>query len=223
MMSVDPVDDCTFWYTQEYFDSTSDRGWKTRIGSFRFPACGPQPNYYYLHLPVIFKNYGASLVNIIQDGSFEVGTPSSNWSEESTNYGTPLCDAGCGNGGGTANPRTGSWWGWFGGIEELENGALSQTLTIPTGTATLKFWLWIWSSRGSVSDTFRVLMDGTPIFSVNATTPGYSSYTEVSLNVSAYANGGSHTLRFENSCPEGLGLGWTNFNLDDVSLWVASP
>src|SRR5439155_10035268 len=41
MMAVDPTDDCTFWYTQEYYTRTSDRGWQTRIGSFRFPNCGP--------------------------------------------------------------------------------------------------------------------------------------------------------------------------------------
>jgi len=39
---VDPVDDCTFWYTQEYMETTSSAGWKSRIGSFRFPTCGPQ-------------------------------------------------------------------------------------------------------------------------------------------------------------------------------------
>jgi hypothetical protein len=44
MMSVDPLDDCTFWYTQEYYQTTSSSGWRTRIGSFKFPACsaGPQ-------------------------------------------------------------------------------------------------------------------------------------------------------------------------------------
>jgi hypothetical protein len=38
-MTVDPVDDCTFWYTQEYFTVTSGN-WQTRIGSFKFPSCG---------------------------------------------------------------------------------------------------------------------------------------------------------------------------------------
>jgi len=38
-MSLDPADDCTFWYTQEYYSTTSSAGWKTRIGSFSFPAC----------------------------------------------------------------------------------------------------------------------------------------------------------------------------------------
>jgi hypothetical protein len=40
-MSLDPVDDCTFWYTQEYYSSTSSAGWQTRIGSFKFPSCTP--------------------------------------------------------------------------------------------------------------------------------------------------------------------------------------
>jgi hypothetical protein len=38
-MSVDPVDDCTFWYTQEYLQTTGMAPWQTRIASFRFPNC----------------------------------------------------------------------------------------------------------------------------------------------------------------------------------------
>jgi hypothetical protein len=39
-MNIDPSDDCTFWYTNEYYETSSDRGWKTRIGSFTMPGCG---------------------------------------------------------------------------------------------------------------------------------------------------------------------------------------
>ena len=39
MLSVDPVDDCTFWYTQEHYAALSDKDWATRVGSFRFPGC----------------------------------------------------------------------------------------------------------------------------------------------------------------------------------------
>ncbi|HKP54870.1 MAG TPA: S-layer homology domain-containing protein, partial [Chloroflexia bacterium] len=39
-MAVD-VDDCTFWYTQEYYSITGLRNWRTRIGSFKFPSCTP--------------------------------------------------------------------------------------------------------------------------------------------------------------------------------------
>ena len=39
-MSVDPGDDCTFWYTQEYYDSIGSAPWQTRIGRFKLRACG---------------------------------------------------------------------------------------------------------------------------------------------------------------------------------------
>jgi hypothetical protein len=38
-MNVDPVDDCTFWYTQEYYAVTSQASWQTRIASFQYPNC----------------------------------------------------------------------------------------------------------------------------------------------------------------------------------------
>jgi N-acetylneuraminic acid mutarotase len=42
-MTVDPIDDCTFWYTQEYYQTTSSFNWRTRIGNFTFPECTPPP------------------------------------------------------------------------------------------------------------------------------------------------------------------------------------
>ena len=39
-MTVDPADDCTFWYTQEYIQSTGSFNWNTRISNFSFPNCG---------------------------------------------------------------------------------------------------------------------------------------------------------------------------------------
>jgi hypothetical protein len=39
-MTVDPADDCTFWYTQEYIQSTGSFNWNTRIANFSFPNCG---------------------------------------------------------------------------------------------------------------------------------------------------------------------------------------
>src|SRR5436190_723202 len=41
-MSVDPSDDCTFWYTTEYYSSQTNGtngNWQTRVGSFKFPGC----------------------------------------------------------------------------------------------------------------------------------------------------------------------------------------
>ena len=50
-LSVDPVDDCTFWYTQEYYAQTGSAPWQTRVGSFKLRDCsspatptpGPSP------------------------------------------------------------------------------------------------------------------------------------------------------------------------------------
>lgn len=38
-MTVDPVDDCTFWYTAECCETTGSFNWRTRIGNFKFPTC----------------------------------------------------------------------------------------------------------------------------------------------------------------------------------------
>jgi len=39
-MNIDPVDDCTFWYVNQYVPTTSSVGWRLRIGSFAFDTCG---------------------------------------------------------------------------------------------------------------------------------------------------------------------------------------
>ncbi len=55
-MNVDPIDGCTFWYTNEYFTEDSPGSWKTRIGTFRFPSCQPNPpppNRY--HFPFVYR------------------------------------------------------------------------------------------------------------------------------------------------------------------------
>jgi hypothetical protein len=47
-MNVDPVDDCTFWYVNEYYtlagQISSTAGWQTRIGSFKLPGCAAKSN-----------------------------------------------------------------------------------------------------------------------------------------------------------------------------------
>ena len=41
-MTIDPVDDCTFWFTTEYHQTDGSFNWNTRIASFKFPGCGAQ-------------------------------------------------------------------------------------------------------------------------------------------------------------------------------------
>src|SRR5207245_8469256 len=35
-MAIDPVDDCTFWYTTEYLTASGTFNWHTRVGTFKF-------------------------------------------------------------------------------------------------------------------------------------------------------------------------------------------
>jgi hypothetical protein len=38
-MQIDPTDDCTFWYTQEYYKTTGSFNWSTHMSSFKFTTC----------------------------------------------------------------------------------------------------------------------------------------------------------------------------------------
>ncbi len=40
-MVLDPSDDCTFWYAQEYYAVTGSYNWSTHIGAFKFAGCTP--------------------------------------------------------------------------------------------------------------------------------------------------------------------------------------
>lgn len=51
-MSLDPNDDCTFWFTGE--NVNEDRWWRTQIASFRFEDCGCDP----VPLPVLLAEAG---------------------------------------------------------------------------------------------------------------------------------------------------------------------
>lgn len=163
----------------------------------------------------------AGAAEIVKDGSFE-STPASevnpNWEQGGIVF-TPICDSTCtedGTGGGTVGPRIGSNWAWFGGNTGPEEQFVSQAVTIPPGTATLTFYLWLGAASGNTVDAFRVFMDDAELFEVLENATGYDSYKLVTIDVSAYAGvGGPHTLSFEYM---GVGPLPTNFSLDDISL-----
>ena len=62
-MSVDPIDDCTFWYANEYIPANGSFNWRTRIASFKFPGCGAPPT------PDFTISATPSSQSIIQGGS----------------------------------------------------------------------------------------------------------------------------------------------------------
>jgi uncharacterized repeat protein (TIGR01451 family) len=166
-------------------------------------------------------NNSASHINSqleqVQDPSFEGGTPSAAWTEASTNFGTPICDAGCGD---FVPPTTGDWYVFFGGINGLEEGSVEQSITIPPG-ALLRFQHVIPNSSGNGTDFMRVLIDGNEVFSVLENDPTYvgSAYQLVQVDLAGYDDGGTHLLRIESTCNQPDGQS-TFFFVDDVSVDV---
>jgi hypothetical protein len=43
MTTIDPVDNLTFWHTNEYYPATSSASWFTRVGTFQLPSPSPTP------------------------------------------------------------------------------------------------------------------------------------------------------------------------------------
>jgi hypothetical protein len=42
-MTLDPVDQCTFFYTNEYHPTNGDFNWATRVATYKFGSCAPAP------------------------------------------------------------------------------------------------------------------------------------------------------------------------------------
>ena len=166
--------------------------------------------------------------NFLNNGNFEDPIQGSYWITYSTNYGTPLCTfTKCGDGGGTAGPRSGNNWVWFGGTPTaVETGyVLQKNVIIPPGPSRLRFYLWIgYAEAGSNSNDklFIVLnksYDDIVIFTVDATQKDlYPSYKLVEIDLSPYAGQTIHSIMFE-AQTNGKAV---NFNLDDISINAAT-
>ncbi len=159
---------------------------------------------------------------LVSDGSFEeVQPPADNpsWVETSTNFSSPLClFALCGDGGATVGPRSGQVFAWFGGAEAVEEGTLSQAITIPEGiTSELTFYLWNGQSSGTGNDFLEVSVDGDVLFQAFEGSPTYTGgFAPVVIDLSAYADGGVHTLLLRGVQTTAA---TTNFTVDDITLF----
>src|SRR5262249_13055579 len=70
-MAIDPVDDCTFWYTTEYLKTNGKFNWSTRIASFKMDTCGSS-------IPVTVQTNPAGL-QITVDGTPFTAPQSFSW------------------------------------------------------------------------------------------------------------------------------------------------
>ncbi len=131
-MTVDPVDDCTFWYTTEYYETTGIL-WQTRIGSFKFPSCTIPTNPTKLYLPMLLKNYTAPLV----------GAPTLNPIDNADGDGSYAVTW-------TTLPGADTYT-----LEEDDNGSFTSPTPVYIGAGTL------WSTSGKYPATYYYRVKGT--------------------------------------------------------------
>jgi hypothetical protein len=169
---------------------------------------------------------GAARAQSIQDGSFEISGPAfpnppQFWEATSTNFDSPYCNSSCLGPGQTGAARTGAYWAWFGGTSAYEHASLAQTVQVPA-SAQLRFYLWASSDRATTTDTLRILVDSSVVFSINnqQILPYIAGYALVTVDLSAFA-GAAHLIKFDGETLAGTGL--TNFFVDDVSLVGSGP
>jgi hypothetical protein len=64
-MTLDPVDQCTFYYTNEYLTTNGAFNWSARIASYRFPSCASAPAWGTLTGTVTSSPSGATLSGVV--------------------------------------------------------------------------------------------------------------------------------------------------------------
>jgi hypothetical protein len=153
-MAVDPVDDCTFWYTQEYYQVTGAFDFNTRVGSFKFPSCTDDPT--------------GTVEGTVTDGSNPISgaTVTADGSNTTTDaaghYTLPLLV-------GTYD-MTATKFGFFpdsaSGVAVTDGGTTTQDFTLVAAPSML------------VNGTVRDAAGGWPLYArIEVSAPGYSGAT----------------------------------------------
>src|SRR5207302_520103 len=63
-MSVDPSDDCTFWYTDQYLSTSGRFNWRTRVGTFSLPGCASSSTPTVPVAPTLSATAGRGVVHL---------------------------------------------------------------------------------------------------------------------------------------------------------------
>ncbi len=192
-MSIDPADDCTFWFASEYIAASGTFNWHTRIGHFVLPSCGgstpppPPPS------------------TSVTNGGFETGSLSG-WTSSGTT-------------GISATAHTGSYSGLTGSSSPTNGtSSLSQTFAAASGTSALSFW-WESSCPDTVTydwstATLKDNTTGTTTTVLPRTCAASVTWAKVSAAVTA---GHSYTLTLANNDDNYTGDA-TYTRYDDVAV-----
>lgn len=147
-MNIDPVDDCTFWYVNQYLPLTSPKGWNLRIGAFRFDQCGTV-DFYMEASPNLRRTCAGD------DADFQISVGSVN------SFANPVALAASGNPAGTTS----------GVVPSPVTPPGASTLTIGN-TGGLAFGSYVFSVNGTATDSPGHSIDvGLDIFDMTPATP----------------------------------------------------
>ncbi len=211
-------------YTRDVtFTATNTGGPSTKFAFGRFDlvesgALSPDQ-----HLTVAVKG-----PQPVKDTSFEstpaAAGPNPYWDAADTNVaaagGTDFCNPfDCGA---TAAARSGIWTVWFGGWGGgAETQFISQNVMFPaSGPQILNYWRRV-QKKPDVAGTLTVSIDGTPVQTVDLSTLAAvePAYTHQSVDVSAYADGAMHLVKFEYVYLDAGATGKDgNVFIDDISI-----
>jgi hypothetical protein len=179
----------------------------------------------------IFRNGfdgSAPFLQPVQDASFEATTADAgtnpSWESADTNPGASPGDTSMysdlGQFGGLPI-HTGHWTTWFGGWGGgAETQHVAQSVTITSGGPRyLNFWRFL-QELPDAAGTLTVSIDGTAIDTLDVSTATMDSdFVQRSLDISAYADGGAHVVRFEYAYDDAGGTGGDGqIFIDDVTV-----
>jgi len=170
-MRIDPSDDCTFWYTNQYVPSTGSFNWATFIGAFKLSACSASaPDFSISASPasqaVVQGNGVGYTITVAASGGF---TGDVTFAESGAPAGTTVLFS--------ANPITGGSGNSTMTIGTTSSTAAGSYVVTITGTGPSG------SPTHSTTVTLIVNAAATPDFSISA---GPSSQTITAGNLTNY-------------------------------------
>jgi hypothetical protein len=190
-MAIDAADDCTFWYTNQYYMTTASFDWSTRLASFKFAGCGTTtPDF------TLSASPPSQTVNPGNSTTYTVTVTPLNSFSGTVNLTVSGCPS---NTTCTLNPASVT-------LPPTQTSTLTvqTTSSTPVGTFTLT----ITGTRGTLTHTTTVnLIVAVPDFSLSASPssqailPGSNTSYSVTVNpLNGYTNTVSLTL---SGCPTG--------------------
>lgn len=152
--------------------------------------------------------------NLVQDFSFELGTPNPHWDETSTNFGFVICTDACDVQDGSIPKVSGDYAAWLGGTDVDETATVSQDVTLDSDPDT-PTWVTFYLSRsygGSTmgTGTLEVSLGATSLFSIPDAAAG--EYQRITTSVTGLS--GVQNLFLGASTTGGT----ANFLIDEVTV-----